>query len=84
VAGYEALRRQVTERLPEAWRLGHGLLANRGMAAWLDAYATFAPPAAPAPRDDAAIHSSGGRLERAPTTSSDIVTVLAQMVLLRV
>ena len=40
VASYEALREAVLGGRPEGWRLGHGVLANRGVAAWMATWAT--------------------------------------------
>lgn len=28
---------------PDGWRLGHGVLAGKGMVAWIGAWTTFAP-----------------------------------------
>lgn len=41
VAGYEGLRAAVLAGRPEGWRLGHGLLADRGMAAWIATCSTL-------------------------------------------
>ncbi len=93
VAGYEAMRAAVLSGHPEGWRHGHGVLASRGVAAWMATWAAVAPaPAAgtPAPEpSDPPIPSPSRPTDHnpaAPTLSSlrnagEIVAVLAQMAL---
>jgi hypothetical protein len=89
VSGYEELREAVLCRQSCGWRLGHGLFAGRGMAAWMAACATVAPapepgtsapdpstPSTPTP----SIHRSTAALSSLPG-ADQIVTVIAQMAL---
>jgi hypothetical protein len=93
VAGYEQLRERVRSGRPDGWRLGHGVLAGRGMVAWITAWAAIAP--APAPGTPAPDPSSSSAT-RTPSTSTSgpptaalsslpgagqIVAVLTQMAL---
>ena len=52
-AGYECLRERVLSGQTDSWRLGHGVLASRGMAAWMAAWPNSTPqssaPAAATP-----------------------------------
>ena len=89
VAGYEGLRTAVLSGRPEGWRLGHGLLAGRGMAAWMATWSALAPaPGTPAP-DAPSAHSipsppTSTRRPAAHALSSlpaAAVAVLAQMAL---
>lgn len=41
--GYEQLRERVLAGRPDGWQLGHAVLAGKGMAAWIGAWATLAP-----------------------------------------
>jgi hypothetical protein len=70
VERYEQLRRRALDGEPEGWRLGLGVLRQRGVAAWLRAWRTTVPtpPAAPAP--------TAGR-----AGSDELVAVLASMAL---
>ena len=87
VTAYEELREAVLNEQPGGWRLGHGVLTGRGVAAWMAARATAsAAPVSAAP----ARHSSIPVPHRLPTTVTlslqhvpEIVAVLAQMVLAR-
>jgi len=66
--GYEQLRERVLAGRPDGWRLGHALLARRGVAGWI----AEQPAAASAPRPSAP----------APTSDcGQIVSVLAEMAL---
>jgi len=83
---YERLRQAVLSGDAGGWRLGHGVLVTRGMAAWMAAWA--APSEAPVYETAAPVlslepipisqppHAPSSRLGANP-----IVTVLAQMVL---
>lgn len=42
-AAYEALREAVMAGSPDGWRHGHGVLAGRGMAAWITAWTAPTP-----------------------------------------
>jgi hypothetical protein len=87
VAGYEQLRERVLCGEPDGWRLGHGVLATRGMAAWMGAWRALAP--APAPERSALFTGSGscpapGRASVAICSlprASEIVGVLSEMTL---
>jgi hypothetical protein len=89
VAGYEALRRAVLGGQPEGWRLGHGVLANAGMAGWVATWTALAPPAAGTtapPSSPFTPTPSVSTPDPTPTLSSlpnagEIVAVLAQMAL---
>jgi hypothetical protein len=78
VDGYERLRERVLAGRPDGWRLGRGLLAGKGVAAWLAACATFTPAgdvaAGPAARPARPI--VGAR-----PGADELVAVLAQMAL---
>jgi hypothetical protein len=76
---------------PGTWRYGRGLVAGRGMAAWLAAWAALDIPAAgaagraahpvsPAPQEGGET-SSTGCAPLPAGTSGDLVAVLAQMAL---
>jgi hypothetical protein len=60
-AAYEALREAVLAGDAEGWRQGHGVLATRGMAAWITAWTTLAPAGAGTTAD----------LPHPPTASSE-------------
>ena len=86
---YEALRQAVLSDEPGNWRLGHGVLVVRGMAAWMAAWA--AGPAASVPETTASLLSIPDTLPiHAPPCAppsrpgaSAIVTALTQMILAR-
>jgi len=91
--GYEQLRRRVLADGPDAWQHGRGLVAGRGVAAWLAAWAALDIPAAgvggagraaplvsPAPQEGGET-SSTGCASLAAGTGGDLVAVLAQMAL---
>jgi len=83
---YERLRQAVLSGDAGGWRLGHGVLVTKGMAAWMAAWA--APGEAPVSETTASVlslepipisqppHAPSSRLGANP-----IVTALAQMVL---
>lgn len=86
--GYEALRDAVLGAQPCGWRLGHGVLAGRGMAAWMAAWAagsaapepgTTADPSAPLTQSPSPYRNTEA-LSSLPG-AAQIVTVLAQMAL---
>lgn len=94
MADYERLRAQVLAAQPDGWRLGWGVLACRGMAAWITAWTTVSDAA---DRHGTAAASSqalplstttakGGESCSAcpslpPAATAEIVTVLAAMTL---
>jgi hypothetical protein len=88
VEGYEALRAAAVGGQAQGWRHGYGILATRGMAAWMGAWASGAPaPAAGTP----ARLSDPSTPTPCPTTdpstlsslphAGEIVSVVAQMAL---
>jgi len=68
-AGYEQLRECVLAGRADGWRLGHAVLARRGMAGWIAAQTTVAPMAPAAAAREAA------------ADCGQIVAVLSQMAL---
>jgi hypothetical protein len=83
---YEQLRQAVLSGDAGGWRLGHGVLVTRGMAAWMAAWT--APEDAPVCETAAPVLSldpfSIPRPPQAPSSrlgANPIVTVLAQMAL---
>jgi len=91
VEGYEAMRDAVLGGRAEGWRHGYGVLAGRGMAAWMATWASLAPaPAAGTPAPGPSISPSTPSTSTpstGPTTLSslrnaaEIVTIVAQMTL---
>jgi hypothetical protein len=85
VASYEALREAVLAGRPEGWRYGHGVLAGRGVAAWMAAWSACVPLSAgttahapaTAPRPSPAATPSLSSLRNA----DQIIAVIAQMAL---
>ncbi|MCA1697952.1 MAG: hypothetical protein LC790_03225 [Actinobacteria bacterium] len=69
---YEQLRRRALGGEPEGWRLGLGVLCQRGVAAWLRAWHTTAPTTRPAIATPSAAERVG---------SDELVGVLASMAL---
>ena len=67
-ASYEQLRERVLARRPDGWRLGHSVLAGKGMVAWIGARATFPPP--PAAGTYAPDLSTAPTTPSLPTTTS--------------
>lgn len=84
IGGYEALRLAVVVGRSGGWHLGHGLLAARGLAAWMTAWAVPAP-AAPALGPPAAVAATtpSAALRSLPD-AGPIVAVLSQMALAHV
>jgi len=83
---YERLRQAVLSGDAGGWRLGHGVLVTKGMAAWMAAWA--APSEAPVCETTAPVLSLDpmfiSRPPHAPSSrlgANPIVTALAQMVL---
>lgn len=77
VDGYERLRERVLTGRPDGWRLGRGLLAGKGVAAWIAACATFTPASdAAGPADRPSQPTAGAR-----PGADQLVAVLAQMAL---
>jgi hypothetical protein len=93
VEGYEQLRSRVLTGRPDGWRLGWGVLAHRGVAAWITAWTTTATStregtaaanaqaaALSAPRQEGGQHPAAcSSLPSATTT--EIITVLTAMTL---
>ncbi len=85
VVAYEELREAVLAEQSGGWRLGHGVLTGRGVAAWMAARAAVArpcgatsarPPSIPLPTS---LYQSSVALSLPPTP--EIVAVLAHMAL---
>ena len=74
--GYEELRRAVLAGGEGARSLGEGLLASRGMAAWMRAWVDMVPPREDRPRE--ACEREG---ELPAAGHGEMVSVLAQMAL---
>lgn len=86
VAAYEELREVVLAEQPGGWRLGHGVLANRGVAAWMATRATASVTlvsAAPARHPSIPLPLIAYQPTVALSLQSvpEIVAVLAQMAL---
>jgi hypothetical protein len=78
-AGYERLRAAVLSDGAGGWRLGHGVLAARGMVAWMSAFGSLAPPVSVRGPQGVADPVA---IEPARTRDADeVVAVLAQMTL---
>jgi len=75
--GYERLREAVLSGRVDGWALGHGVLATRGIVAWIAAISDAAPGSPPA------AGRSNSRLAAARGSSlpgaGEIVAVLSQM-----
>jgi hypothetical protein len=76
---YERLRAAVLGAAPDGFRLGHGVLATRGVVAWMQTVTAVSSPAAQA---------AGGERSRPPAgevvalpNAQQLVGVLAQMTL---
>lgn len=89
--GYERLRERVLAGAADGWRLGHAVLASKGMVAWIGAWATLHPPA-PAAGTSAPVSTAPTTLPLSTSSShpcalsslphaEQIVAVLAQMAL---
>lgn len=86
VEGYEAMRDAVVGGRAEGWRHGYGVLAGRGMVAWMGAWASGASaPTAGTPAPDPSTPSLCPKSIDPSVLSSlhagDIVAVVAQMAL---
>ncbi len=75
--GYEQLREAVLCGRADGWALGHGVLATRGIVAWIAAVSDVAPAPPPAakPSESRPGASPGPSLPGA----GEIVAVLSQM-----
>jgi hypothetical protein len=82
-AGYERLRTAVLSAQPDGFRLGHGVLATRGLVAWMHTASTVAaqPPTASI-RDvgDESSQAPAGEVVSLPG-ADQLVAVIAQMAL---
>jgi len=76
-ASYERLRAAVLCGEPDGFRLGHGVLATRGVLAWIAALSSLP---APAPRASERSHPPAGEVV-ALTNAQQLVGVLTQMTL---
>jgi hypothetical protein len=77
-ASYEQLRAAVLGGAPDAFRLGHGVLTMRGVAAWMQTVtAVGSPPTRSAGERD---HPPAGEVVALPN-AEQLVGVLAQMTL---
>jgi len=76
-ASYERLRAAVLCGEPDGFRLGHGVLATRGVVAWIAALSSLP---APAPRAGERSHPPAGEVVALPN-AQQLVGVLAQMTL---
>jgi hypothetical protein len=74
-ASYERLRAAVLCGQPDGFRLGHGVLATRGVVAWIAALSSL-----PAPRAGERSHPPAGEVVALPN-AQQLVGVLAQMTL---
>ncbi|MER6076190.1 hypothetical protein ABT187_47170 [Streptomyces sp. NPDC001817] len=72
-ARYEELRTAIAGGTGEGWRLGRGVLAAKGMAAWATAWQSLPEPAARL--------APGHRPPGLPSDSDELVRVLAAMAL---
>jgi hypothetical protein len=67
-ASYERLRAAVLGGAPDGFRLGHGVLATRGVVAWMQTVTAVSSPAAQQPAS--AITRRPARWWRYPTPSN--------------
>jgi hypothetical protein len=85
--GYEQLRERVLAGRPDGWRLGHALLARRGMAGWIAAQTTVAAarpagePSAPATQPSSSSPSAQRTAAGPAGDWGQIVAVLSEMAL---
>jgi hypothetical protein len=75
-AGYEQLRERVLAGRADGWRLGHALLARRGMAGWIAAQSTVA-----ATQPSSSSPSAQRTAARPAADCGQIVAVLSEMAL---
>lgn len=73
--GYERLRAAVLGGQPDGFRLGHGVLATRGLVAWMRTASSLAVPA-----PSASSHPPAGEVVSLPG-ADQLVAVIAQMAL---
>jgi hypothetical protein len=78
-AGYERLRAAVLCGQGDGWRIGHGVLASRGMAAWMGAYRTLAP--APQEPGGASVSRPVSSCPASLPRAKELVAVLGEMTL---
>lgn len=76
-ADYERLRAAVLGGRPDGFRLGHGVLATRGLVAWMQTVRTVGLPA-PAASENS--HPPAGEVLSLPG-ADELVAVMAQMAL---
>jgi hypothetical protein len=76
-ASYERLRAAVLGGAPDGFRLGHGVLATRGVVAWIGAVSSLR---APVPSASERSHPPAGEVVALPNAHK-LVAVLAQMTL---
>jgi len=81
VAGYERLREQALAGHPGAWRLGHGLLLGKGLAAWLAVCTVTLSTTAPLPARAATTPTARPGAVPGGAPAAALVSVLAQMAL---
>jgi hypothetical protein len=77
-SGHEQLRERVLAGRPDGWRLGHAVLARRGMAGWIAASAAVAADR----RDDSRARLRSDLTASAPASvpgAGQIVAVLSEM-----
>ena len=75
---YEQLRQAVLDGHAEGWRFGLGVLATRGMAAWMAAWRSCPQPPPPPPG------SSSGATPDVSAGAAEMVQILAAMALAHV
>jgi hypothetical protein len=75
---YERMRAAVLSGAPDGFRLGHGVLATRGVVAWMQTVTAVSPPAAQAARERS--HPLAGEVTALPN-AQQLVGMLAQMTL---
>ncbi len=75
--GYEQLREAVLSGRVDGWALGHGVLATRGIVAWITVLSDVAPASPPAAgRSESRLGASTGS---SLPGAGEIGAVLAQM-----
>jgi hypothetical protein len=77
-ASYERLRAAVLGGAPDGFRLGHGVLATRGVVAWMETVTSVGSPAARTAGERH--HPLAGEVVALPN-AQQLVGVLAQMTL---
>jgi hypothetical protein len=76
-AGYERLRAAVLAARPDGFRLGHGVLAARGLVAWMETVSSVGWPVATVSESS---RPPAGELVSLPG-ADQLVAVIAQMAL---